>query len=129
MIIGKKFRWRVILSLANLVGAVVLSLFGAHEYEQFRRLNQTSFHEGNTYYVPPAHLVTYCIDAPAFVLSNVISNQSVWRHFWQEKGLAAHVFHAGSVSFYVSLTLFWWLVGWRIDVNGQTARSIVATIA
>jgi hypothetical protein len=109
----KPFRWRIVLSTVNLAAAIMLSALGAREYNVFRHLHR--FHEGNVLYIPPAQLASYCVNVPAFVFSNLVGNSRVWKFLWGGVTLS----RADSALFYVSLTIFWWWIGWRIDIRSR----------
>lgn len=113
----KSYKWRIVLSLVNLVAAIGLSALGPREYEAFRRAHAHS--DAIAPYIPTAQLISYCVNAPSFVLSNLLGNVRAWRMFWKERWLGAYWFQNVSVTYYVFLLLFWWLVGWRLDVQSR----------
>lgn len=114
----KRYKWRIVLPLVNLVAAIGLSALGPSEYEAFRRAHP---HSGATVpYIPTAQIINYCVDAPPFVLSNLLGNVRAWRMFWQERWLGGYFFQHVSVTFYLFVLLFWWWVGWRVDAPPNT---------
>jgi len=123
----RKLTWRIILSTANLLGAMIQSVLGLREYDAFRR--QLVHSDAIFPYIPPAQLISYCINAPSFVFTNLLGNLPVWRAFWAGKGLAGYWFHHVSITFYLALFLFWWWVGWRVDVKPRLRnRSALAGV-
>jgi hypothetical protein len=101
---------------------MMLSVLGAQEYQAFRHMHR--FHEGNVLYIPPAQLVSDCVNVPAFVFSNLVGNSRVWKSLWYGVTMG----RADSVLFYVSLTIFWWWIGWRIDIRSRrgTIKALAA---
>ena len=110
------FRWRIVLPTVNLLAAINLSALGAREYHAFRQSHR--FHEGNVLYIPPAQLISYCINVPTFVFSNFVGNTQRWKSLWSGVSLSK----ADSALFYLRLTLFWCWIGWRIDVRARRDR-------
>jgi hypothetical protein len=113
----RPYRYRISLSVFNVAIALAMSAIGAHEYQTFRQLNPSAFYEGRAGYVSPAQLISYCINVPAFVFANLIGNARPWRSLWGEALLGGYIFHEVSVTFYLSVVLLWWWIGWRIDVR------------
>jgi hypothetical protein len=109
----KSLRWRIVLSTINLAAAMMLSALGVREYQAFRNLHR--FHEGNVLYIPPAQLVSYCVTVPAFVFSNLVGNTRLWKSLWDGVTLS----RADRALFYASLTMFWWWIGWRVDIRSR----------
>lgn len=109
----KPFTWRITLSTASLVAAVVLSALGTREYQLFRRLYPLAFYEGNFIYIPPAQVVSGCVNSPAFVLSNLLGNTQAWRSL----GDGVPPARAASALFYALVVLLWWWIGWRFDIG------------
>jgi hypothetical protein len=113
----KNYKGRIVLSLVNLVAAIGLSALGPREYAAFRAGHMHS--DAIVPYIPTAQLISYCVNAPSFVLSNLLGNVRAWRMFWKERWLGGYWFQNVSVTFYVFLFVFWWLVGWRPDVQSR----------
>jgi hypothetical protein len=111
----KSYKWRIVLSLVNLVAAIGLSALGPREYETFRRAHTHS--DATVPYIPTAQLVSYCMNTPSFVLSNLLGNVGAWRMFWEERWLGGYWFQHVSVTFFLFVLLFWWWVGWRVDAQ------------
>jgi len=111
----KPYKWRAILSVANLVLALALSAIGLREYRLFRQTNPGAFHEVNLAYLPSAQLVMYSVDAPAFVVNNLIGRGLARTRLWECEWIRGSWFFRVSRSFYLLVFLFWWLVGWTID--------------
>jgi hypothetical protein len=123
----RRFTWRFVLALSNPVIAIALSAIGAEEYKTF--LRELGHHDGPILYIPTPELITDCLNAPPFVLSNLLSNVRLWRLLWGNTWLYAYWFDNVSVSFFLMLFLFWWLVGWWIDVRGRPKERPVAKLA
>lgn len=115
----KTFKWRLILSTLNLGSAISLSALGMQQYQTFRRLHPFAFYEGTFVYIPPSQLVSDCLNAPAFVLANLLGNIRAWKYFWAGSALGGTVFHDVNVTFYALLFVFWWWIGWRIDIKSR----------
>jgi hypothetical protein len=122
------FKWRISLSLLNLAAAIGFSVLGMSEYNAFRESHFGVFHEGSATYIPTAQLVSYFINAPSFVFSNLLGNARMWRSLWGDKWLGGYVFHNVNVSFYVTLLMFWWWIGWIVDFRGRHNRSTLASL-
>jgi len=109
----KPYRWRIALSTVNLAIAALLSVLGSREYRAFSQLHPHARYEGNFIYIPPAQLISDCINAPVFVLSHLVENSSLWRSFLAHIAASSY----SNVIFYVLLLIFWWWIGWRIDIR------------
>jgi len=122
----KRYKWRIVLPLVNLVVAIGLSSLGPSEYEAFRQAHPHS--DATVPYIPTTQIVSYCVNAPSFVLSNLLGNVRAWRMFWQERWLGGYWFQHVSVTFYLFVLLFWWWVGWRVDAppNPKGLRALAA---
>ena len=112
----RTFKWRLILSLSNLVAAVAQSALGLHEAKLIFQPPQ--FHD-DPLFTPPAQLISNCINAPAFLFTNLVGNMRVWRIVWAGRWLGGEWFYHVSVSFYVALFFFWWWIGWRLDIRSK----------
>jgi hypothetical protein len=112
-----RFKWRIILSLSNLLAALVQSAAGLKEPEAFLQANPP--HDQILPYIPTVQLISYCINAPALVLTNVMGRSPIWRDFWGGRYLGGYWFREISISFYLALFLLWWWIGWRIDVRQE----------
>jgi hypothetical protein len=110
-----KYKWRLILPLSNLAIAIAQSVLGLHAARVI--LRQATRYDNVFLFIPTPQVISYCINAPAFILSNLIGNTTAWRSVWGERLLGAHVFYGVAVSFYVMLSLFWWCVGWWFDTR------------
>jgi hypothetical protein len=122
----RKLKWRIILSTANLLAVIAQSALGLRQYETFRR--ELMHSDAIVPYIPAAQLISYCINAPSFVFTNVLGNLPAWRTFWGGKGLGGYCFHDVSISFYLVLFCFWWCMGWRIDVNSEHSHNASASV-
>jgi len=100
----KHYKWRIVLPLVNLVAAIGLSALGPSEYEAFRQAHPHS--DATVPYIPTAQLISYCVNAPPFVLSNLLGNVRAWRMFWQERWLGGYWFQHVSVTFCRFVILF-----------------------
>ncbi len=114
----KKTQLKVVLPLSNVAIAFILSAFGSTEARVFLKANPP--HDNVLSYVPPAQLILYCLNAPALVVSNLITRIPPWRTFWDERWLGAYWFHEIPVIFYPILFFIWWWIGWRIDAEKNT---------
>ena len=115
-------KWRIILPIINLVIAILLSLLGTREYRTFRATHPSFAYEPNFVYIPPAELVSSCINVPPFVLSNLLGNSRVWKAVRAGVPMNGAAFGDISLTFYVLLFLFWCWIGWRIDVTSRHRR-------
>jgi hypothetical protein len=124
----KNYKWRMALSLLNLAASIALSALGLREYSAFRIALKHS--DAIVPYVPTAQLISYCLNAPSFVLSNLLGNTWLWRSLWGERWLGGYWFQRVSVTFYVFLFLFWWFVGSRLDVKPREKerKSLAAVV-
>jgi len=122
------FKWRITLSLFNLAAAIGFSVLGMSEYSAFRQSHPGVFHEGSAAYIPTAQLVSYCMNSPSFVLSNLLGNARMWRSLWGGKLLGGYVFDNVNVSFYLVLLLFWWWIGWIVDLRKRHNHSKFASL-
>ncbi len=78
------FKWRIYLPVLNLLLAIGLSAVGVRQYEEIRYRFQG---HGRMFYVPPAQRVVDAVNAPAFVLSNLLHNTFLWyRSLWERSG-------------------------------------------
>src|SRR6202012_5423032 len=57
-------------------------------------------------------------------------NTRLWRSLWGERWLGGYLFQRVSVTFFVFLFLFWWFVGWRLDVQPREKerKSLAAVV-
>ncbi len=105
----KKFRWRICLPVFNLLLAIGMSVVGLHQYEKVQHRFQG---HGRGSYVPPAQLTVDSLNIVPFFLSNFLHNRFLWwRSFWDREW-----FYGVSADFFVLLFLFWFWVGWQLDV-------------
>jgi hypothetical protein len=105
----KHYRWRIILSVSNLLLAGLLFSLGQHEFKSLAR-SPGAFYEGAVGYVPTAQQVSYCWNTPSLVLTAPLRNR-----------LTGHVVLFGSwvtygdIEYGIAVFLFWWLVGLELD--------------
>jgi len=86
-----------------------MSALGMHQYRQIQ--HGFSGH-GRGMYVPPAQLVVDSLNAVPFFLSNLLHNRFLWwGSYWEREW-----FYGVSGDFYMLLFLFWFWVGWQLDV-------------
>jgi len=121
-----RFKWRIALSLANVLIAVVLFRLGANEARRY------SFPHANLapQYVPTAQRISYSMNLPPFVARNLTGNLLVRRYrvatgVW-DRWVTSSRYHEGA-NYYVLVFLFWWWIGGQIDRRGnprQVARPI-----
>lgn len=103
----------MVIPLSNLVIAVAQSALGLHVAKLI--LKQATRYDNVILFIPTPQVISDCINAPSFILSNLIGNTTAWRNLWDDRWLGTHVFHQVPVLFYVLLSLFWCWVGWRFD--------------
>jgi hypothetical protein len=113
----RRFKWRIILSLTNLLAALAQSALGLNEAEAFLKANPP--HDNVLPYIPIAQLISYSLNAPALVVTNLVGRVPAWRAFWRGQWLGGYCFYDVSTSFYVALFLLWWWVGWRLDMKSK----------
>ncbi len=102
-------KWRVLLSVSSFALAVVLGFMAAREYHLVQRLDPLRFYEGNYLYMPPAQAISYCLNSPAYVASNLVRN---FEHLYE----AVYWFpHDGGPEYYIAVFIFWWCIGWKLD--------------
>jgi hypothetical protein len=122
----RSFRWRVLLSIANLFLALGMSALGTLQYQRFRGSQPQAFYHGHHEYIPAAQLVSYCMNAPTFLATNALASWQFWRRAWG----GTSYFYYVSADFYVLLFFFWWLVGWELDQRPKSiSRSSTAALA
>lgn len=115
----KPFKWRIVLPLANLAISIFLAVLGTRESQAFREAHPVASYEPNFVYIPPAQLVSNCVNVPAFVLSNLLGNSQAWKSVWERTDLSDTAFRGVNFAFYVLSFLFWCWIGWRIDIKGR----------
>jgi hypothetical protein len=76
-------------------------------------------------YVPKPEVVSYCMNLPPFVARNLVGNLIVRRSavtsaIW-DRWFHSDYFREGA-NYYVLVFLFWWWIGWRIDIRGRPPR-------
>jgi hypothetical protein len=99
-------KWRFLLSVASVVLALFLWRVGL--WEQLSMIQQ--HHHGTHYHVPLAQAVSYTINSPALVLSQLVHNVVVRDFDWDERW-----FHYGEIEYYIFVFTLWWCIGSRID--------------
>ncbi len=113
----KTWKWRVVLAVANLVLAVGMSALGAREWAVDHRLHPEYFYHGNLYYVPTAQWLSYCLNVPSFAVVNLTGNFAMRHHLLPSGWFGTYCFYFVHYEYYLALFLFWWWVGWKIDMN------------
>ena len=73
-------------------------------------------------YIPTAQRISYCMNLPPFVARNLVGNLIVRRspvasEVW-DKWVYSSRFQEGA-NYYVLAFLFWWWIGWRVDVKDK----------
>lgn len=125
--IPSRLTWRIILSLGNLLAALGLSAIGLRQAEAFFRANPP--HDNVLPYASVAELACYCWNAPALVLSNLSGEIPAWREFWPGSWPGVFWGRNVSTSFLLFVFLFWWWIGWRLDVRSRpTQRSRIIMV-
>jgi hypothetical protein len=107
-------KWRLFLSVSNLVVAAVLFEVGLVQERTMHKNHPDYFHEGFYSYTPPALIVSYSLNAPSLVLSQGAHNFLTRRFNWSERW-----FPYGKIEYYIAVFAFWWFVGWRADTKGS----------
>lgn len=113
----KTLKWRLLLSVASLVVAASLFEVGLEQERTMHKTHPDYFHEGYYGYTPPALVISYCLNAPALVLSQFLHNFLTRQFNWVERW-----FPYGKIEYYIAVFAFWWFVGWRIDGKGIRYR-------
>ncbi len=120
----RKWKWRIALSVGNLLLAIAMSAIGLRQYEKFHATHPGAFYEGNIGYVPGVQLASYCINLIPFVTANALSNFAVTQHLPGVNWLESHsLFYFVYPQYYAALFLFWWLVGWRADTKSASRNT------
>lgn len=96
-------KWRLTLSLANLILAVVMSAVGAHQAELDYARHRITQYLG---YLPVAQLVSYCLNAPAFALVNLFRDFAMTHHLVPAYWFGVHCFYFVFYEYYVALFAF-----------------------
>jgi hypothetical protein len=112
------FKWRIALSLSNVLIAIVLFRLGVNEARRY------SFPHANLApeYVPTAQRISYSMNLPPFVARNLTGNLLVRRYrvatgVW-DRWVTSSRYHEGA-NYYVLVFLFWWWIGGQIDRRGN----------
>jgi hypothetical protein len=122
----KRFKWRILLSLSNVLLAIGLSVLGVREYETFSGSREGAFYHGHHVYLPAAQLISYCMNAPAFLLENLLGRFQLWSSVWGNGWWFYYVSH----DFYFLVFLFWWCIGWHFDIKRSlTSQKTVIKIS
>jgi hypothetical protein len=116
----KQFRWRIVLSIVNLLMAIGLSGLALNEYRAFCREHPHS--DTIVPYMPISQQIVYCLNAPSYVVTNIVGNATAWK--WQTE----YVLNNVRVSFLVALCLFWWWVGWHLDEYQAKSRGALSVL-
>lgn len=121
-LVMRAFKWRLLLSVANVLLALGMSALGLHEYETDHRTHPEYFYHGNVYYVPPAQIVSYCLNVPALVASNLFRNFGIKHVSAESRLFVAQSFFHVYTGYYLAVLFFWWYVGWWLDVKLSPAN-------
>jgi hypothetical protein len=113
----KTWKWRIGLSVVNLLLAIGMSALGAGQWEADGRLHPEYFYHGNLYYCPTAQWLSYCLNAPSLAVVNVIGDFTIRYHLLPQSLLGAYLFYFVRPEFYVAIFLFWAWAGWHVDVG------------
>jgi hypothetical protein len=117
-----QLKWKIILPTINLVIAILLSFQGSKESLAFRKTHPSSPYEPTFVYIPPAEVVSSCINVPPFVLSNLLENSRVWKVVRTRAPIRIPNSAHFTLPFYLFLFLFWCWIGWRIDVASRPGQ-------
>ena len=109
----RRFRWRTILVVTNLVLAIGMSAIGLQEYRRDHHSHPEYFYHGTLYYVPPMQMASYCLNMPAFVASTAFHISLRYLHITSEI-FDAYLFFYVNYDFYLFVVLFWWVVTGRL---------------
>jgi hypothetical protein len=110
-------RWRIALSLGNLLSAITMSLVGEHQYERDRRAHPNYSYRASGLYQPTAQSASYCLNIPPFAVSNLFLNFAMSRQVLPPSWWDVNCFYFVRYEFYVGLFFFWWWVGWKVDLK------------
>lgn len=113
-----RFRWRIALSIANVLIAAALFHIGLNEARRY------SFPHANLApeYVPAAQRISYCMNLPPFVARNLTGNLLARRYrvatgLW-DRWVTSSRYQEGA-NYYILVFVFWWWIGWRIDSRNR----------
>jgi hypothetical protein len=113
----KTWKWRIVLAVANLFLAVGMSAVGARQWATDRNLHPEYFYHGNLYYIPTAQWLSYCLNVPSFAAVNLAGNFTMSYHLLPSGWFGTYCFYFVHYEYYLALFLFWWWVGWKIDMK------------
>lgn len=113
-----KYKWRLILSLSNISAALALFAVGAREAEAARYPHMQMI----STYIPTAQVIAYCISLPAFAFRNAITNWLIYKSsaataIWGK--WSSHYRFQEGLDYYSLLFLFWWWLGWHLDLGDR----------
>jgi len=94
-----------------------MSALGVREWAADRRLHPEYFYHGNLYYSPTAQWLSYCLNAPSFTVVNLAGNFAMRYHLLPSSWFDTYCFYFVHYEYYFTLSLFWWWVGWKIDMG------------
>jgi hypothetical protein len=112
-----KWKWSIGLSITSLVLAIGMSALGAREYEVDHRLHPEYFYHGNSYYSPAGQWMNYCLNAPPYVFTNLLVDFVMRHHLLPSSWFDHYCFYFVHYEYYLVVFLFWWWVGWKIEVK------------
>ena len=111
----KQGKWQVEFAVINLVLAVIMCWIGQKQYERDHRMHPEYFYHGNLYYIPPAQIAIYSVDAPAYSASVAVQDLGI-RHLPQLGAVfTSHVVFYVYPGFFVAGVALWWWIGAKLE--------------
>lgn len=113
------FKWRILLATANILLTVLMCWVGLRQYESDHRLHPEYFYHGNLYYLPPAQIAVYSLNAPAYSAATAFQDFGI-RHFRRGEVLfTAYAFFYVYIGFFPAVAVFWWWIGAHLDMRSR----------
>jgi hypothetical protein len=113
----KRWKWRFVLSIVNLIVALGMSALGAREWAADLIVHPQYFYHGNLYYSPIAQWLSYCLNAPSFYVVNLFGSFAMRYHLLPPGWFGIYCFYFVRYEYFLALFLFWWWVGWSVDMG------------
>jgi len=118
----ERWKWRLVLSIGNLILALGMSALGAREWAADLIAHPQYFYHGNLYYSPTAQWLSYCLNAPSFYVVNLFGSFAMRHHLLPPGWFGAYCFYFVHYEYYLALFLLWWWIGWEIDMSLDSLR-------
>lgn len=112
----EKWKWRLVLSIANLSLALGMSALGAQEWAADLIVHPQYFYHGNLYYSPTAQWLSYCLNAPSLYVTNLFGTFAMRYHLLPPSWFETYCFYFVHYEYYLALFLFWWWIGREFDL-------------